>query len=72
MRAVRQHLCKNLRLATSAAASVALAFALGTQKISSMASGGLFDQKADAIDGTTFDFGQLEGRVTLITNVASR
>ena len=66
------HLCKNLSLVTSAAASVTLAFALGTQKISSMASGGFFDQKADAIDQTTFDFGQLEGRVTLITNVASR
>ena len=52
-----------LSLTTTAAAAAAAA---------AMSSGTFFDHQARTLAGEEFDFAQLQGRVTLVTNVASR
>ena len=59
-------------LATATVATAMAASSVSSASSASSAGSGWFSQQAADITGAPFDFARLAGRVTLVTNVASR
>ncbi len=69
LHASRRH-AHNLTRLAAAAFSVSLSTAAAAA--AAMPRGTFFEQRAATLAGDAFEFAQLRGRVTMITNVASR